>query len=120
MPALPESGSCVPPEVHSHYAAGTEAGRLARGSGRLELARTQEILRRYLPPPPAVVADVGGGPGRYACWLAGQGYEVHLTDPVPLHLARAEEASRAQPGRPVASFTLGDARALARPGGGTA
>ena len=115
MPALPESGSCVPPEVHSHYAAGTEAGRLARSSGRLELARTQEILRRFLPPPPAVVADVGGGPGLYACWLAALGYEVHLSDPVPLHVAQAEEASKARPTHPVASCAVGDARALGRP-----
>jgi SAM-dependent methyltransferase len=55
----------------------------------------------------------------YACWLAGLGYEVHLVDPVPLHLSQAEEASRARPDRPVASFALGDARALARPDGST-
>src|SRR5262249_56642964 len=114
-----EPGPSLPPEIDSHYAAGAEAGRLALGPGRLEFARTQEVLRRFLPPPPAVVADVGGGPGLYACWLAGLGYEVHLTDPVPLHLAQAEAASRAQGGDPVASFTLGDARALERPDGGT-
>ncbi|HJZ53973.1 MAG TPA: class I SAM-dependent methyltransferase [Gemmataceae bacterium] len=119
MTSPPEPGPPRPPEVDSHYAGGVELGRLAHGVGRLELARTQEILRRYLPPPPAVVADVGGGPGLYACWLAGLGYEVHLTDPVPLHLAQAEAASRAQGGDPVASFTLGDARALERPDGGT-
>jgi ubiquinone/menaquinone biosynthesis C-methylase UbiE len=115
MTPTPESSPPRPTEIDSHYAGGVERDRLASGSGRLELARTQEILRRYLPPPPAVVADVGGGPGVYACWLAALGYEVHLTDPVPLHLAQAQETSRAQPDRPVASFTLGDARALARP-----
>lgn len=104
-----------PPEVDDHYAAGLEAGRLAIGVGRLELARTQEILRRYLPEPPAVVADVGGGPGVYACWLAGVGYQVHLVDPVPLHVAQAAAASRSQPDRPIASCTVGDARALTRP-----
>jgi ubiquinone/menaquinone biosynthesis C-methylase UbiE len=110
-----ESGSSLPPEIDSHYAAGLEAGRLASGSGRLELARTQEIVRRFLPPLPAVVADVGGGPGVYACWLAGLGYEVHLYDPVPLHVAQAEAASRAQPTHPLASFAVGDALALGRP-----
>src|SRR5215204_2421405 len=109
-----ESGALLPPEIDSHYAAGLEGSRLARGSGRLELARTQEVLRRFLPPPPAVVADVGG-PGHYACWLAGLGYEVHLYDPVPLHVAQAEEASRARPTQPIASCTVGDARALGRP-----
>jgi ubiquinone/menaquinone biosynthesis C-methylase UbiE len=119
MTQPPHHDPSRPPEIDAHYAAGLEAGRLAGGVGRLELARTREILRRYLPEPPAVVADVGGGPGVYACWLAGLGYEVHLVDPVPLHLTQAEEASRAQPGHPVASITLGDARALTRPDGST-
>jgi ubiquinone/menaquinone biosynthesis C-methylase UbiE len=43
------------------------------------------------------------------------GYEVHLYDPVPLHVAQAEEASRARLAHPIASCTIGDARALARP-----
>jgi SAM-dependent methyltransferase len=47
------------------------------------------------------------------------GYEVHLYDPVPLHVAQAEEASRAQPAHPIASCTIGDARALGRPDDGT-
>lgn len=113
MITAPESGPSRPSEIDSFYTMGLEAGRLASGDGRLELARTQELLRRYLPPPPAVVADVGGGPGVYACWLADLGYEVHLVDPVPLHLTQAKGASQALPGRQVASFTIGDARALA-------
>jgi ubiquinone/menaquinone biosynthesis C-methylase UbiE len=110
-----EPGSSLSPEIDSHYAAGLEADRLTRGTGRLELARTQEILRRFLPPPPTVVADVGAGPGVYACWLASLGYQVHLYDPVPLHVTQAEEASKAHSTHPVASFTVGDARALGRP-----
>jgi len=88
--------------------------------GLLEFARTQEILRRELPAPPAVVLDVGGGPGAYALWLAREGYEVHLVDPVPLHLEQARAASRCQPDHPVASFTLGDARFLNHAGGANA
>jgi ubiquinone/menaquinone biosynthesis C-methylase UbiE len=114
MTPSPEPGPLRPPEIDSHYAGGVERGRLASGSGRLELARTQGILRRYLPPPPAIIADIGGGPGVYSCWLAALGYEVHLLDAVPLHIAQAQEASGRQPDRPVASFTLGDARSLNR------
>ncbi len=88
--------------------------------GLLEFARTQEILRRELPPPPAVVLDVGGGPGAYALWLAREGYEVHLVDPVPLHLEQARAASRSQPDHPVTSFTVGDARSLNHGGGADA
>ena len=67
---------------------------------------------RYLAPPPLVVLDVGGGPGAYSCWLARQGYEVHLIDPVPRHVALAREASQLQPECPIASINLGDARRL--------
>src|SRR5262249_39568553 len=70
---------------------------------------------RFLPAPPAVVADVGGGPGLYACWLADLGYEVHLYDPVPLHVAQAEAASKARPTHPLAGCAVGDARAVGRP-----
>lgn len=72
---------------------------------------------RYLAPPPQVVLDVGGGPGAYSCWLAQQGYEVHLIDPVPRHLGLAREASRQQPEFPIASINLGDARGLEWPDG---
>ena len=67
---------------------------------------------RFLPPPPAVVLDVGGGPGAHACWLAQQGYVVHLIDLVPLHVEQARRASQAQPEHPLASATVGDARQL--------
>lgn len=102
----------LPPEVLGYYAAGGEARRLSAGTSRLEMVRTREILARYLPPPPAVVLDVGGGPGAYACWLAARGYEVHLIDPVPLHVEQARGASQRQPDRPLASARLGDARCL--------
>lgn len=105
----------IRPEILGHYEAGVEARRLAAGPGQLELARTQELIERYASPPPAVVYDVGGGPGTYALWLAGRGYRVHLLDPVPLHVEQALEASRAQPAHPLAAATVGDARQLPYP-----
>ena len=90
-------------DITAYYDRGEEAGRLDDW-GRLELVRTQELLGRYLPPAPAVVLDVGGGPGAYAVWLAGLGYDVTLIDPVALHVEQARAAGlRAE---------LGDARAL--------
>ena len=44
----------------------------------------------------------------------GRGYEVHLVDPVPLHLRQAEEASDDQPATPIAGGSQGDARALSQ------
>jgi ubiquinone/menaquinone biosynthesis C-methylase UbiE len=107
----------IPPEILAHYAASQEAQRLFQGAGQLERARTQELLLRYLPPPPAVIYDVGGGSGVYALWLARQDYEVHLLDAVPLHVEQAGLASAQQPDYPLASLTVGDARRLGRPDG---
>jgi len=75
-------------EIVAHYAEDREHDRLtARPS--LELVRTRVLLERFLPAPPASVLDVGGGPGVHAAWLAGRGYDVHLIDPMPLHVERA-------------------------------
>ena len=102
-------------EIAAYYALGFERDRLANGPGALEFARTQAILERYLPPPPAVVVDVGGGPGRYAVWLAERGYSVHLVDPVPLHIDQARTAVRDRSRAAFASAEVGDARSLRLP-----
>ena len=99
-------------DVLSYYESYDEQGRLGRGFGALELARMQDLIGRFLAPPPGVVLDVGGGPGRYACWLAAKGYQVHLVDPVPRLVEQARTASAAQPGCPLASAAVGDARSL--------
>jgi ubiquinone/menaquinone biosynthesis C-methylase UbiE len=99
-----------PPEVVAHYESTyEERTRITEGAGRLELARTQEIIRRFLPPAPARVIDVGGGPGAHATWLAADGYDVDLIDPVERHVSEARAAASA--GRPFTA-ELGDARAL--------
>ncbi len=103
------------PEVTAHYEVSDEAGRLRQMTGQLERVRTQEILTRYLPAPPAVILDVGGGAGIYALWLAELGYTVHLIDPTPKHVEQARAASAAQPAHPLASAEIGDARALQWP-----
>ncbi len=109
------SGRQVPSdgqEILSYYERIDEADRLAAGHGQLELACMKELIRRFLPSPPRVVLDVGGGPGRYSCWLAEQGYDVHLIDPVEKHVKQARQASRSQPDHPLASAIQGDARSL--------
>ena len=97
------------PEILAHYTDRyDESARLLSDPfNRVELLRTQEILLRHLPDPPAVVLDVGGGPGVYASWLTGLGYEVHLIDVVERHVGEAS----AQTPAPV-SARLGDARSL--------
>jgi SAM-dependent methyltransferase len=93
--------------IVEYYNRGHENDRLTAQPG-LELIRTQVLLERFLPGPPARVLEVGGASGVYSSWLAGRGYDVDLIDPVPLHI---EQASA------VGGFTarLGDARRLDYP-----
>lgn len=97
------------PRLYQYYEQDHGEGeRLFRREGQLELARTRELLRRYLPASPASIIDVGGGTGVYAAWLAELGYAVHLVDIVPGHVRQAERAG-------VYTATVADARALPVP-----
>lgn len=60
--------------------------------GSLEFAIHKAWISRYLPEAPARVLDIGGGPGRYAIWLAQLGYEATLADLSPdlLEVARRQ------------------------------
>ena len=96
-------------EILAHYAEGREHGRLTSGPS-LELLRTRVLLERFLPAPPARVLDVGGASGVHASWLSDRGYQVHLIDPVPLHLEQARADGRL-------TVAPGDARTLAEDDG---
>src|SRR4051812_42758815 len=93
-------------ELEEHYSQKyDEASRLSSSvRGRLELARVQDLLSRYLPPPPAAVVDIGGGPGVHAAWLRQRGYDVELIDLIARHVEQASAAG--------ISAVQGDARRL--------
>ena len=101
----------VDAEILAYYEHGAERGRLASGPQRIEFLRVWDLLERYLPAAPARILDVGGGAGAYALPLAAAGYEVHLIDPVPLHVEQAAAASRLARA-PLAGVSAGDARDL--------
>lgn len=84
-----DESSFISKEALQHYETIEEARRLERINSQIERVRTQELLQRYLPPPPAVILDVGGAAGAYAFWLAEMGYVVHLIDAVPHHIEQA-------------------------------
>lgn len=96
----------VAPEIVRFYTETfDEADRLTTtADGRLEMVRTQELLRRHLPQPPARILDVGGGPGAHARWLVKDGYTVHVVDPIARHIEQAKQTG--------ATVELGDARRL--------
>lgn len=94
-------------DVQKYYARDEERDRLSTGVGRVEFLRTVEVISRNLPPPRAVVADVGGGPGRYTDWLVDAGYDVIHRDIVAHHVDQV----RRRHGDHVDS-AVGDARSL--------
>jgi SAM-dependent methyltransferase len=100
-----------PREVVEYYDRYAEESRLQQGPSRLELERTQDILSRVLPPPPARVVDVGGAAGVYSAWLAARGYDVRLLDASPRLVAEARRLN-ATLRSPIATIDVGDARAL--------
>ncbi|MGH3358979.1 MAG: class I SAM-dependent methyltransferase [Nocardioidaceae bacterium] len=109
---MTDSRVVVDPDVFDFYTHRCdEAARLtATIRGRLEAIRIRELLSPQLPPAPARVADIGGGPGVHARWLAEAGYAVDLLDPIPRHVDTAAHVG-------VRSARQGDARSLPWPDG---
>ncbi|MBQ7139371.1 MAG: methyltransferase domain-containing protein [Clostridia bacterium] len=101
----------IDPNGLANYNAGIEVGRLHRNLGLIEFARTKEILLEELPPPPAVVYDIGGAYGEYAFFLAEHGYEVHLFDLAEEHIRLAKANDHAAI---LADAVVADARSIPR------
>ncbi|MFI2211613.1 class I SAM-dependent methyltransferase [Streptomyces sp. NPDC020141] len=91
-------------EILAYYERGKEDGRLRTGVGRLELWRTQDVLRRLLPEPPATILDVGDA--RALPVPDGSAEVVLMLGPL-YHLTERRDRVRA----------LAEARRAVRPGG---
>ena len=102
-------------DVLRSYNLGVEKDRLRTDSGLIEFARTCEILQEKLPPPPAVIYDIGGGYGEYAWWLADKGYQVYLYDISEKNIDMAERLAAEYPGYALAAREVADARSVRRP-----
>lgn len=98
--------------VERHYRRTDEEERLEDGVNQIERVRIEGMLERFLPDPPSVVRDVGGGPGRYAFQLAARDYEVHLFDLLDDHVERARQRSQSADEPALADARVGDARDL--------
>ncbi|WP_030157328.1 bifunctional 2-polyprenyl-6-hydroxyphenol methylase/3-demethylubiquinol 3-O-methyltransferase UbiG [Glycomyces sp. NRRL B-16210] len=93
-------------EIEAYYRRGDERERLTRNArGRLEFARMQDLLRRLLPGEGLKVLDVGGATGVHSAWMAADGHDVTLVDPVESQVAVAARL-------PGVRAVVGDAREL--------
>jgi SAM-dependent methyltransferase len=104
-------------DVGAYYATfpDREWQRLERDEGVVEFDVTTAMLARHLPDSGRIL-DIGGGPGRYAIWLADRNYRVTLADVSPdlLDIARSRlGADPAHPG-PLDEIIEADARDLSR------
>lgn len=97
------------PALEKFYSEGSEQERLS--SCKLEKDRTLQILKRFLPSSPAIILDIGGAAGVYAFLLAEMGYEVHLIDPIALHIQQAKDTAKNKKFK-LSSYSVGDARHL--------
>lgn len=80
-------------EINDFYTRSSEEDRLTIGLGPLEFERNRSLISRYLPEEPGIIADIGGGTGKYSEWLAGMGHDVWLVDPVKKHIVQAQKRS---------------------------
>jgi len=80
-------------EVKKFYESMKEDGRL--DSQTKEFTRSKDIISRYLYNNNMEIADIGGGTGPYAFWLAEQGHNVHLLDLTQKHIDIARHKSAA-------------------------
>src|SRR5512143_2285802 len=92
--------------ILEYYETTDESVRLQRLESELELLRTRDILARNLPPAPADVLDVGGGPAVHSYWLSSLGYRTHLIDLVPRHIEIAEQLAAQFPEAPLFSMAV--------------
>ncbi len=104
-------------DLRSYYAGSgghDEWTRLATQPGAVEFAVNTDAIARSLPPGSRVL-DIGGGPGRYAIWLAARGHRVTLADLSPdlLDIAR-DRIAEAGVGALVEEVVEADAHDLAR------
>jgi len=102
--------SLIDPVIQDFYTSSAEDTRLQTGLGPLEFLRNKQLIADHLPERAAWIADIGGGTGHYAAWLAGLGHQVILVDPVPKHVLLAGKRSK----KSKRSFqcVLGEARRL--------
>jgi ubiquinone/menaquinone biosynthesis C-methylase UbiE len=97
-------------ELENFYNKASEETRLEKGMGIFEFERIKELIQLHLSNPTSTIIDVGGGTGKYAEWLAKNGHQVHLIEPVLKHIKLAEK--RAKKLKNPFSVTIGEAKKL--------
>jgi ubiquinone/menaquinone biosynthesis C-methylase UbiE len=87
------SNKLISRNIEAFYNQASEETRLNKGMGVFEFERIKTLIEKYIPSQPSKIIDVGGGTGKYSEWLAQNGHQVHLIEPVRKHLKLAKGRS---------------------------
>ncbi|AWW29411.1 SAM-dependent methyltransferase [Echinicola strongylocentroti] len=99
--------------IEIFYEKVSEENRLNKGMGIFEFERIKLLIEKYTPGSNTKIIDVGGGTGKYSEWLAKNGHQVHLVDPVSKHIKIAQ--NRADKLKNKFSVHYGESRKLKFP-----
>jgi ubiquinone/menaquinone biosynthesis C-methylase UbiE len=102
--------SLISKKLEDFYNKASEETRLDKGMGIFEFERIKELIQLHISNPKSTIIDVGGGTGKYAEWLAKNGHQVHLVEPVLKHIKLAEK--RAKKLKNPFSVAIGEAKKL--------
>lgn len=84
------SKQLISSNIDQFYTKASEETRLEKGMGIFEFERVKSLISKYTKSPSSKIIDVGGGTGKYSEWLAKEGHQVHLVEPVYKHLKIAQ------------------------------
>lgn len=96
--------------VAAYYSSEESMAQASSVRGWLGLARLRQELQLLTGGAHLAIADVGGGTGTIAHWLAARGHQVSLLELSSKQLQRAQDDESAD--FPLAEYRLGDARRL--------
>ncbi|MBL4708227.1 MAG: class I SAM-dependent methyltransferase [Flavobacteriales bacterium] len=100
-------------DIEVFYNKASEETRLEKGMGVFEFERIKSLIEKYIPSTSSRIIDIGGGTGKYSEWLAKNGHQVHLVEPVAKHIKIAQ--NRASRLKNKFSIHLGESRKLEFP-----
>ena len=81
-------------ELEDFYNKASEETRLEKGMGIFEFERIKELIQQHISKPNSTIIDVGGGTGKYSEWLAKNGHQVQLIEPVLKHIKLAGKRTK--------------------------
>ncbi|MBV7270320.1 class I SAM-dependent methyltransferase [Winogradskyella luteola] len=88
------SNTFISKKIEDFYTKASEETRLESGMGVFEFERIKQLIKKHINKDHSIIMDIGGGTGKYSEWLANNGHEVHLIEPVMKHVKLVENRNK--------------------------